>query len=113
MAVWAIFIVTLSSIPNMKVPETGLSCQDLWAHAFVYAILGCLICRSLQKEGLSRRRAVIAAVIISVIFGGLDELHQLLIPGREASWLDWAADSLGAAAGAVLRGFMIRKVQTE
>lgn len=111
MALWAVFILTLTSIPNMRVPDTGLSFQDLLAHAFVYAILGYLICRSLEKEGVSLSRAVPAAAVLSIIFGGFDELHQLLIPGREASWLDWAADSFGAAAGAVWRGFIVRRGQ--
>jgi VanZ family protein len=54
---------------------------------------------------------VIAAV---VAIGGLDELHQAGIPGRQAGFDDFAVDVLaGVAAGALMLLYARRKAKTE
>lgn len=35
-------------------------------------------------------------VVIVVVIGGTDEIHQIFIPGRQAGFDDWAADWVGA-----------------
>jgi VanZ family protein len=37
------------------------------------------------------------AVLYASVVGGLLELWQMLMPTRQAEWLDWVADSVGAA----------------
>jgi VanZ family protein len=41
---------------------------------------------------------LIAAGLISVIYGATDEWHQMYVPGRTSEFRDWVNDALGAAA---------------
>jgi hypothetical protein len=47
------------------------------------------------------RRAALVAIALAVAFGAADEWHQSFTPGRDASWLDLLADTVGATAGAL------------
>ena len=101
---WAVLILTFSSIPNFDPPDLNILLQDKVGHLLEYAVLGVLLHRS--NEGGRRKgfRLFLWVVIPGLLFGGFDELHQLLIPGREACWGDWLADGLGVVLGAGLRG---------
>lgn len=37
------------------------------------------------------------AIVATLAFGTLDEIHQYFVPGRTASWTDVATDGIGAA----------------
>ena len=43
---------------------------------------------------------------VAVLFGAIDELTQIPVPGRVGDRLDWLADSLGAASGVCLFLFL-------
>ena len=43
------------------------------------------------------RQALLVAALLVAVVAGVDELHQLRLPGRVASWSDWLADVAGAA----------------
>ena len=93
-AAWAALIFTFSSIPDLG---TGLGSADLvlrkLAHFAEFAVLGALLLRAVGREG--------AAVVLGSIYAATDELHQMFVPGREASPLDWAIDTAGVVAGVV------------
>jgi VanZ family protein len=42
-------------------------------------------------------------------FGASDEFHQAFVPGRTADVADWMADTLGAAIGALVATFALRR----
>ena len=44
--------------------------------------------------------SVLAAVVISTLYGVSDEYHQMFVPGRTFDALDILADALGAVTGA-------------
>ncbi|MCZ8257663.1 MAG: VanZ family protein [Polaromonas sp.] len=76
---------------------------DKLAHLFTFAVVGMaagLAC------GMRGWRMALCCVAGSLLVGSMDELHQMFLPGRSASWADLAADAaggvLGAAALAVL-----------
>lgn len=46
-------------------------------------------------------RMVMGIVIVSGLFGGLDEIHQLFLPGRSADLTDWLADVAGSNVTAI------------
>ena len=103
--VWLAFVEVLTSLPGNALPSLPSFPVRLdWvAHFGMYAVLGALLARVGLLENWSRRRLVLTVVMIS-LFGVLDELHQLFIPGRDAEVGDWMMDTLGSATGfAVLR----------
>ena len=93
--VWAAGIFAFSAVPDLG---TGLGTWDLvlrkLSHAVEFAVLGALLLRALRDE-----RAAVAA---GVAYAISDELHQYFVPGRVASPVDVAIDSVGVAAGVLL-----------
>ena len=92
----AIFILSSSTDPGPIVPP-GISDKTL--HAIGYGVLGLLLLRGLAQArlvGVTTGRGF-AAVLIAVLYGITDEIHQHFVPGRTSDALDVAADALGAA----------------
>jgi VanZ family protein len=92
------FIFVLSSRGDVDLPP-GLS--DKAAHVLAYAGLGLLALRALAG-GLGMKvgwRAAVGALLITVIYGVSDELHQRAVAGRTAELLDLYADALGGLVG--------------
>ncbi len=92
-------IFAASSIPNLRHIPGGIS--DKSGHSIGYAILGGLILRALaggRLQGVTWKR-VIAAIVLSTLYGVSDELHQLFVPGRSADPFDVLADTVGATIG--------------
>jgi VanZ family protein len=50
--------------------------------------------------------------LISAAFGLSDELHQHFVPGRDASALDLAADTVGSLAGVLAWTFLVHRKAT-
>jgi VanZ family protein len=103
--VWLAVVEVLTSLPGSALPTISVlpPWSDKVVHFGMYGVLGALLARVGVLESWSRRRMVLTVVLIS-LFGVLDELHQLFIPGRDAEVGDWLADTLGSASGfAVLR----------
>lgn len=42
-------------------------------------------------------------LVIAMLIGGAEELHQWWLPGREANLFDWLADATGASVGLFLQ----------
>lgn len=106
--VWLAFQVFLTSIPGDSLPDE-ITPSDWLAHSGVYAMLGALVARAGHVLGWRWRRLA-AAYLVIVAFGALDELHQQLIPGREAALEDWIADAVGAFTG-MLGGYLIMRTR--
>ena len=102
---WMLLIFILSSIPGTEFPKLPFPGADKVAHIIVYGILGILCYKSL-KDKVSKRFVV--AVLISVIYGFSDEVHQLFVPFRKFDIMDILSNSLGAVVGAKI-GIMVNK----
>jgi hypothetical protein len=95
---WAAIIFKLS---NGVVPQVS---THFWpnfafmksAHIFFFGFLALLIYRALLGEGVSRKKAVIWAVIFTIFYGISDEYHQMFAQGREARIRDIIFDGIGA-----------------
>ncbi|MDO4540512.1 MAG: VanZ family protein [Syntrophomonadaceae bacterium] len=73
------------------------------AHAFIYCVLGLLVClsvRSVTKPVTgAQRRVVTLSFIICALYAISDEVHQYYVPGRSMELRDMAIDIAGAAIG--------------
>ena len=78
----------------------GMDAVSPIAHFCEYAVLGALVTLALRASGM-RRVALMASVAIVAcsLYGITDELHQILVPGRESDPMDWLVDTCGAALG--------------
>jgi VanZ family protein len=104
--VWTSVIWTVSSIPNLETPDLGISYADKIAHMAEYAVLGFLLTRLFSGLPFAARLYMIFG--LGVICGGLDELHQHWIPGRQPDWFDFLADTAGVIAMTSMEFFRIR-----
>ena len=98
---WAAFILILTSIPGSRLPDLPFRYFDKVVHLAIYGVLGWLTARA-WTDGSRVSAAALVALIIVSCFGAFDEWHQQFIPLRSMELLDWAADTTGAAIGALL-----------
>lgn len=97
-----------SSGPGVPLPP-GRN-WDKVLHAGAYAVLAALAAWALTRGRLRAATwpVLLAACLISVLYGATDEFHQSFVPGRDADVLDLFADALGAVAAAgAIRGWGI------
>jgi len=99
---WAVLIFFLSSLPGSSVPSPFFSADKVF-HLGVYAVLGYLVARSLGYHGWTRRALVMLALLLCLLYGASDEIHQAFVPDRTPSFLDVAADVAGSFMGIVIR----------
>jgi VanZ family protein len=104
----------LSSLGHPAVPVELFPFEDKGIHALEYGLLAVLVSHAVLRTWPSRGplRLGAVAVLITVGWGVMDEIHQAFVPGRSADILDLAADAAGAAAGTVARVmFHLRRVR--
>jgi VanZ family protein len=98
--VWAAVIFKIS---NGKIPlASSVYWQDFaikkMAHVTFFGFLAILIYRALRGEGFTREKAAVWAILMTIFYGGTDELHQFFTQGRESRVRDVGFDTIGAAA---------------
>lgn len=94
---WMLVIFLLSSIPGSALPVLFPG-ADIVVHLIEYAILGFLW----------GRRGIGAALVIGIIYGILDEIHQIYVPYREFSVLDIFVDGAGVVIGTIWHSLLRR-----
>lgn len=96
-------IFGMSSIPfqDKKPPFFHF---DKVIHFFEYAPYGFLVARARggAKSGLAGGGVFVFVVLFSLLYACSDEFHQSFVGGRDSSVWDAAADTLGAAMGALI-----------
>ncbi len=99
-----IFYLSAQSHPEEQLPSFLLKdVSDKVLHGVEYGILGLLCYRAFRWAAgpAVARQAVVLAIVTASVYGLTDEAHQIFVPFRESSWLDWLADTAGAAIGAL------------
>lgn len=66
------------------------------AHVLIYGMLAILIYRALVAGGTSRKQAALWAILLAILYGISDEVHQNFTQGRESRTRDVGFDGLGA-----------------
>ncbi len=96
---WLILFVA-TTLPSVDLPKTGVS--DKIEHFTAYMILAVLFNFALMfqnKYPKLKKKAWLYTLIVILTYAGLDEIHQLFIPGRDCDILDWLADTSGVLLG--------------
>lgn len=78
---------------------------DKLAHLLTFAVVG--IAAGLAG-GMRGWRMALCCVAGALLVGGMDEVHQMFLPGRSASWSDLAADAAGGLLGAAALAALYR-----
>ena len=102
LVLWAAVIFTVSGLPNPPDAGGGEWRYEL-AHVVEYGIFGALAFLTLRawRPAAPLAALVVAAWVVSVLYGISDEFHQSFVANRDASWLDVGYDATGAALGIV------------
>jgi VanZ family protein len=94
---YACLIYALSAQSDFPAAPPGLWDLDKLLHGVEYAALGLLLMRALRPTVLPLGRAAALAAALATAYAVSDELHQSVVPGRNASVADAAADAAGAS----------------
>jgi VanZ family protein len=102
---WGLFLLALTSWPSPpEVPVVSAIPEfDKLVHALLYGVEGFLLYFALgapPEERRGRWRRVFAVAGVLAVWGALDEIHQLWIPGRSAEVADAVTDALSGLLGA-------------
>lgn len=69
---------------------------DKVVHFTLYGGLALLCARAVNAYVGERLKAAYAGVVLALLYGISDEVHQSFTPGRQPDVYDWVADTLGA-----------------
>jgi VanZ family protein len=92
-----LIIFIQSSIGSIKLPDIEFDLADKFLHFLVFGILAILTARGFRNSNINvlKKYYISFAILICVLYGASDEIHQYYVPGRHSSWEDWIADILG------------------
>ena len=89
---WFLLMAVMTHIPissTISAPQHS----DKVIHFIVYAVLAALLFRILKKKNWNRYLLPVTSFLIS--YAAIDELLQGFVPGRNASFADFFADTFG------------------
>jgi VanZ family protein len=78
---------------------------DKLAHLLTCAVVGWA---AGLAGGMRGWRMALCCIAGALLVGGMDEVHQMFLPGRTASWADLAADAAGGLLGAAVLAVLHR-----
>ncbi len=111
---WVILFV-FTTIPVDTMPKL-FDVQDKLEHFLAYFVLSTLLFLSLHFQNQYKfiKKNVVAVTIICImLYGAIDELHQILIPGRMADIFDWIADFMGGSLGIIFTSLFVKFVKPQ
>ena len=97
--VWAIIIFWFSSLTALPHVKTPIIAADKLAHVFVFFIFCLFSRRALFFQSalpFLKKWSLVFAFILTCLYGYLDEVHQLYVPGRTYDYFDMLANAIGA-----------------
>ncbi len=97
--VYAGLIFYFSSLPTIPPIIIKIMPKTFVLHMIEYAIFSILLFRAFinSKNNVFRGNAIHLAIIIAILYGISDEIHQYFVPGRIFDRFDIIANSIGSA----------------
>jgi VanZ family protein len=94
---YAVLIIYVSSIPNLRPPDISLFKYDKLIHFLEYAVFAVLIYRSFRHLAPPNKFKYVPylSLLFLAIFALFDEYFQARIPGRDSDVVDAFSDILG------------------
>ena len=108
----ALSIFILSSRSKLPLPDSALfPGADKILHAFAFGCFAFSFSYWLGRDRWKSKPAVCVLIvcIAAACYGASDEIHQMFVPGRDASVYDWIADCTGALAASRVRTAIVRR----
>ncbi|MBF0491594.1 MAG: VanZ family protein [Deltaproteobacteria bacterium] len=99
---YCLLIFSLSAKPSLHVSH------DKIAHILAFGGMGFLFFRCFRNYNFSFREAYAFAMLLTILYGIGDEVHQFYVPGRSCDVFDVLADSVGAFLGSPVYEFFYR-----
>ncbi|MHB8055245.1 MAG: VanZ family protein [Candidatus Aminicenantales bacterium] len=94
-----VLITIISAQTRLRVPSY-FPYIDKVLHFVLYAGFGvCLTWGFFRMDPRRGRKGLGFILVLGAFLSGLDEIHQLFVPGRFAEVADWIVDVLGILAG--------------
>jgi len=92
-----------STIPGKDI-TSFFAWQSVAYHFFIYLFLAYFLIRALRKTYPDKPaiKIVFFTIIFGIIYGTMDEFHQVFTPGRSVSGFDVFIDSLGTIIGSII-----------
>jgi VanZ family protein len=100
LAVYWLALLAATLSPSLPRIESDWKPSDKLLHTVAFAPLSYLLAYWWLRGGTLTAGTAIRIVAVVALFGVVDELLQIPIPGRTADVVDCAANTLGALAGA-------------
>ena len=112
--VWGLFLFALTSWPSPpEIPGvTSIPNFDKFCHTVLYGVMGFLLYFAMRWPERPKS-ALLAACFIGgalAVFGTLDEIHQIWIPGRSMEGLDAVADATAGFFGGLVGALVARRL---
>lgn len=111
----ALLVPSFDHLPQDQKNAIIAACQDFvrkTAHICVYFVLGILCMLLLKKLLRSNSLQFMISIWICTAYAATDEIHQIFVAGRTASFTDVVIDLVGALAGILLIILATRKKTT-
>ena len=91
----AIIIFYVSSLTFAPGPLRGFPWKPIAYHFYAFLFLAAFLLISLNRGKIENKKFIFIAIIIALVYGVSDEIHQLFVPGRACSFSDFLTDSAG------------------
>jgi len=107
----AVAIFLLSAQSKLPIPENvSFHGLDKLLHACAFGSLAFTLSYWFPLEKYSKKplEYFLCVCCVVAVYGITDEIHQLFVPGRDASVYDWFADCAGAVLATFLRLGIVR-----
>lgn len=105
----AIEIFWFSSIPGTNLGK-GIPFQAITYHFIIFFLFNFFLLTTLTRNNLKTKK-LFTAISISTVYAILDELHQLYVPMRSASPIDFIIDFIGIIASTIIFIWIKQKIK--
>jgi VanZ family protein len=100
LVVYWVLLILGTHLPATAVGAVPL--PDKWLHFTAYTGLAFLLATTVTAYRRPRWQTYAWMAAVLLIYGALDEVSQIPVPGRHADFADWLANARGIATGLVL-----------